>query len=188
MGNGGMEDGGRAPSAPPRLTPPPFPALPLSHLRASPESPSWNQRTRGSLRETVIIFIPVAKPWAEIATRTISSNPHKRPSLQMRRPRSREGPARVIRSVVEPALPPERWGSKAHALPPQDPCRPGLPCQQGANRSRNRGPARAGMWPRPHSKLRVELGPALGFLSGQSRPFFSWQRWVCLVPRCPWRR
>lgn len=130
MGNGGMEDGGRAPSAPPRLTPPPFPALPLSHLRASPESPGWNQRPRGSLRETVIIFIPVARPCAEIATRTISSNPHKRPSLQMRRPRSREGPARVIRSVVEPALPPERWVSKAHAFPPQDPCRPGLPRQQ----------------------------------------------------------
>lgn len=36
------------------------------------------------------------------------------------------------------------------------------------NRSRNQGPERGAIWPRPHSKLGAELGPELHFLNGQS--------------------
>lgn len=86
------------PRPPPRLTPPPFPALPLLLLKSFSQVSKWNQGTRGSLRVTVIIFIAMARPHAEKATHKILLKPRKSPSLQMRRLRSREdeGPVQVI--------------------------------------------------------------------------------------------
>lgn len=91
------------PPHPLRLTPPPSPPLFLFliSLRASPQSPavpSGNRRPGGSLRVTVIIFIPTARPCAELSTHMISLTPLNRPSAQMRKLRSREheGPAQVL--------------------------------------------------------------------------------------------